>query len=141
MVAVAMAAGVVFGTAPAIQATSSSLLEALREGGHGSTGERRAWLRHSLVVAQVALALMLLICSSLFVRSFLNLQGSKVGFDTAPLMTMRFSLSGETYQSADARVRRVEDVVDVSNACPVSRRPLLRVSCQWVAAEAVARCW
>ena len=111
MVAVAMAAGMVFGTAPAIQATSSSLLEALREGGHGSTGERRAWLRHSLVVAQVALALMLLICSSLFVRSFLNLQGSKVGFDTAPLMTMRFSLSGETYQSADARVRRVEDVL------------------------------
>ena len=89
-----MATGIVFGAAPAFQATGGRLQESLREGGRGSAGERRAWLRNSLVVAQVALALILLIGSSLFIRSFLNLQGAAVGFDTAPMMTMRFYLPG-----------------------------------------------
>ena len=63
------------------------------------------------MVAQVALALILLIGSSLFVRSFLNLQDRSVGFDTAPLMTLRFYLPGEAYESADAKARRVDDIV------------------------------
>ena len=110
-VAVAMGTGIIFGAAPAWQATGTSLQESLREGGRGSSGERRAWLRNGLVVAQVALALILLIGASLFVRSFLNLQGARVGFDTAPLMTLRFYLPGEAYEPADAKSRRVEDIV------------------------------
>jgi putative ABC transport system permease protein len=117
-VAIAVATGIVFGAAPAFQATGSSLQESLREGGRGSAGERRAWLRNSLVVAQVALALILLIGSSLFVRSFLNLQGARVGFDTAPLMTMRFYLPGEAYEPADAKARRVDDIVKRVEALP-----------------------
>ena len=110
-IGIAVATGVVFGCAPAFQATGTSLLESLREGGHGSAGERRAWLRNSLVVAQVALALVLLVASSLFVRSFLNLRGADVGFDPAPLVTMRFFMSGQPYEEADAQARRVADIV------------------------------
>ncbi|MGH9374133.1 MAG: ABC transporter permease, partial [Vicinamibacterales bacterium] len=110
-VAIATATGIVFGAAPAFQASGTSLQDSLREGGRGSAGERRAWLRNSLVVAQVALALILLIGSSLFVRSFLNLQGAQVGFDTTPLMTLRFYLPGEGYEPADAKARRVDDIV------------------------------
>jgi putative ABC transport system permease protein len=117
-VAVSMLTGIVFGAAPAFQATGASLQESLREGGRGSAGERRAWLRNSLVVAEVALALILLIGSSLFVRSFLNLQGAQVGFDTAPLMTMRFYLPGEAYEAADAKARRVEDIVRRAETVP-----------------------
>jgi len=117
-VAVSMLTGIVFGAAPAIHATGSSLQESLREGGRGSAGERRAWLRNSLVVAEVALALILLVGSSLFVRSFLNLQGANVGFDTAPLMTMRFYLPGEAYESADAKARRVDDIVRRTETLP-----------------------
>ena len=117
-VAVAMGTGIIFGAAPAWQATGSSLQESLREGGRGSSGERRAWLRNGLVVAQVALALILLIGASLFVRSFLNLQGARVGFDTAPLMTLRFYLPGEAYEPADAKSRRVEDIVRRVEALP-----------------------
>ncbi len=117
-VAIAMLTGMVFGAVPALQATGSSLQESLREGGRGSAGERRAWLRNSLVVAQVALALILLIGSSLFVRSFLNLQGAQVGFDTAPLTTMRFYLPGEIYEPADAKARRVEDIVRRAETLP-----------------------
>ena len=111
MATVAMVTGILFGSAPAIQATGASLVDSIREGGHGSAGERRAWLRNGLVVVQVALAVILLIGSSLFVRSFVNLQRTTVGFDTAPLMTLRVSLGGDRYATPDARIRRVEDIV------------------------------
>jgi putative ABC transport system permease protein len=111
LVAVALGTGIVFGATPAFQATGGSLQDSLREGGRGAAGERRAWLRNSLVVAEVALALILLIGSSLFIRSFLNLQRAHVGFETAPLMTLRFYLPGEAYEPDAAKARRVDDIV------------------------------
>jgi len=63
------------------------------------------------VVVEIALSLVLLVGASLFVRSFLNIQSSSVGFDTARLMTMRFYLPGSAYEVDDARARRVEDIV------------------------------
>ena len=117
-IAISIGTGIVFGTIPAFQATGTSLQESLREGGRGATGERRAWVRSTLVIAQVALALILLIGSSLFIRSFLNLQGAEVGFDTASLMTMRFYLPGQAYESGDAKARRVEDIVRRIEALP-----------------------
>jgi putative ABC transport system permease protein len=116
--AVSMLTGVIFGAAPALQATGTTLQESLREGGRGSAGERRAWLRNSLVVAEVALALILLVGSTLFVRSFLNLQGARVGFDTAPLMTMRFYLPGAVYEAPDAKARRVDDIARRAEGLP-----------------------
>ena len=116
--AISIGTGILFGTVPALQATGASLQESLREGGRGSTGERRAWVRNVLVVAQVGLALILLIGSSLFIRSFLNLQGATVGFDTAPLMTMRFYLPGQAYEANDAKARRVEDIVRRTEGLP-----------------------
>ena len=56
--------------------------------------------------------------ASLFVRSFLNLQKASVGFDTAPLLTMRFYLPGAAYEAADAKARRVEDIVRRVEAMP-----------------------
>ena len=116
--AIAVGTGILFGVVPALQATGASLQESLREGGRGSTGERRAWVRNILVVAQVGLALILLIGSSLFIRSFLNLQGANVGFDTSPLMTMRFYLPGQVYEPEDAKSRRVEDIVRRTESLP-----------------------
>ena len=57
------------------------------------------------------MSLVLLVGASLFVRSFLNLQDATVGFDTSPLMTMRFYLPGSQYDKPDAKARRVEDIV------------------------------
>jgi putative ABC transport system permease protein len=110
-IAISLATGIVFGLVPALQAARTNLQDSLKEGARGSTGGRRAWLRNTLVVTQISMSLVLLVGASLFVRSFLNLQNANVGFDTAPLMTMRFYLPGVVYASDDAATRRVEDVV------------------------------
>jgi putative ABC transport system permease protein len=99
--------GVIFGLAPAFQAARTNLQDSLKEGARGAAGGRRARLRSALVVAEIAMAIVLLIGASLFVRSFLSLQRTSAGFDTAPLMTMRFYLPGAAYESADAKARRV----------------------------------
>jgi len=117
--AVSLLTGVVFGLAPALQASKSNLQEALKEGSRGSgAGARRSRLRSTLVVAEVALSLMLLVGASLFVRSFMNIQGAKAGFDTAPLMTLRFYLPGDRYDSTSAKTQRVEDILRRVEALP-----------------------
>jgi putative ABC transport system permease protein len=110
-VAVSLLTGIVFGLAPALQAVRGDLQSSLKEGGRGSAGGSRARLRNSLVIAEVALSLVLLVGASLFVRSFLNLQSATVGFETAPLMSMRIYLPGAAYDTSDAKARRVEDIV------------------------------
>jgi putative ABC transport system permease protein len=116
--AISMATGIVFGLAPALQAARMNLQESLKEGARGATGGRRARLRNVLVVAEVSLALVLLVGASLFVRSFMNLQAAQVGFDTAPLMTMRFYLPGSAYEASEAKARRVEDIVKRVESLP-----------------------
>ena len=105
-----MLTGIVFGLAPALQAARGNLQASLKEGGRGSsTG--RARLRSSLVVLEVALSLVLLVGASLFMRSFINLQAAALGFDTGPLMTMRFYLPGQQYEGAESKAQRIEDIV------------------------------
>jgi predicted permease len=115
---ISMLTGIVFGVVPALQATGANLQDSLRDGGRGAAGERRAWIRNALVVGQVALSLVLLIGSALFIRSFLNVQGQGVGFDTRPLLSMRFYMAGDGYASAGARAQRVEDVLRRVQALP-----------------------
>jgi putative ABC transport system permease protein len=116
--AVAVLTGLVFGLAPALQAAKTNLQDALKDGGRGSAGGVHNRLRNTLVVAEIALSLVLLVGASLFIRSFLNLQDSRAGFDTAPLMTLRFYMPGEQYAQPDAMVRRVDDIVRRVEALP-----------------------
>ena len=115
---VAVLTGVVFGLAPALQAAKTNLQDALKDGGRGSAGGVHNRLRNALVVAEIALSLVLLVGASLFIRSFLNLQDSRAGFDTAPLMTLRFYMPGDRYAQPDAMVRRVDDIVRRVEALP-----------------------
>ena len=120
---------------------STNLQGSLKDGGRGSAGGARNRLRSALVVAEIALSLVLLVGASLFVRSFLNLQGARAGFETAPLMTLRFYMPGDQYDSPDAMIRRVDDVVRrvealpgvvsamASNMVPLERRRLRGASC------------
>ena len=111
--------GLVFGLAPALQAGRLNLQEALRDGARGSgQSGRRARLRNGLVVLEVAMALVLLVGASLFVRSFLNLQHASPGFNTAPLLTLRVYMTGEAYSVIDQRARRVEDILQRIESLP-----------------------
>ncbi len=110
--AISALTGLVFGLAPALQVGRLNIQEALRDGarGAGQSG-RRARVRNGLVIAEVALALVLLVGASLFVRSFLNLQSASPGFDTAPLLTLRFYMTGEAYATDEPMAQRVEDII------------------------------
>jgi predicted permease len=82
------------GLAPAIRASAPDLTR-LREGGRGST-RRRGWARDGLVVAQTALALVLLIGSGLLVRSFRALREVDPGYSTKDLFTFQIAPEGPT---------------------------------------------
>jgi putative ABC transport system permease protein len=116
--AIALLTGLIFGLAPAFQAAKTNLQDSLKDGGRGSAGGTRSRLRSTLVVVEIALSLVLLVGASLFVRSFLNLQGARAGFDTAPVMTLRFYMPGTQYDSPDAMIRRVDEIVRRVEALP-----------------------
>src|SRR5262245_20998771 len=117
-IVVAALTGIFFGLAPAIQASKADLTEGLKEGGRGAAGGSRAWIRSTLVDAEVALSLLLLIGASLFVRSFLNLEHASGGFEARPLMTMRYYMANEQYPTPESRVQRTEDILRRVEALP-----------------------
>ncbi|HYN09958.1 MAG TPA: ABC transporter permease [Vicinamibacterales bacterium] len=108
---VTVVTAIAFGLFPALQASRGNLHESLKEGTRGNSA-RRSLLRSSLVVVQVSLALVALISALLFVRTFANLDSYNVGFDVRPVMTMRFYMPGDPYVPADAKLRRVQDIVE-----------------------------
>jgi putative ABC transport system permease protein len=119
-VAVAAGTAIVFGLFPALQISRGNLHETLKEGTRGNS-VAKSFLRSSLVVAQIAFALVALVGALLFVRTFWNLGTFNVGFDPKPLMTMRFYMPGDVYEAEDAKLRRVEDIVRRVEALPAVR--------------------
>ena len=79
---VSVVAGLVFGTAPAVQVTRGKLSETLAEGGRGgSSGVRHRRLRTAFVVGEVALAQVLLISAGLMIKGAIRMQMTPLGFD------------------------------------------------------------
>jgi putative ABC transport system permease protein len=115
--AAAIGTGLLFGLAPALQATGSNLQGILKSGGRSEAGGRSR-LRGALVVGELALALVLLVGAALMVRSFLAVQHADPGFDVERVMTLRIYLPGETYAEPDAKARRVEEIVGRIESLP-----------------------
>jgi predicted permease len=85
--AVSVLTGLIFGLAPAIQSTRPELAGTLKDQAGAVVGGTSVLLRKSLVVAQVALSLLLLIGAGLFVQSLKNLKGVNPGFRTENLVS------------------------------------------------------
>jgi putative ABC transport system permease protein len=97
-VTVAVLTGLLFGVAPAAQATTPSLVSALKAGGHGTTsGSLRRRLRGVLVVAQIALAFVLLVGSGLLMRSLSKLLDIDPGFDATNVLTASLPITPEQH--------------------------------------------
>jgi predicted permease len=101
---VSLLAGVLFGLVPAVQVTRSGLFGSLREGGRGAlSGRGSARMRNTLVVAEMALAVMLLAGAGLLIRSFVRLQSVDPGFRTEGALSFTLSLPEAAYRGEPAR--------------------------------------
>jgi putative ABC transport system permease protein len=128
---VALLTAVIFGLVPALQATKPNLNEALKEGTRETTGTGRGWTRSALVIAEIALALVLLIGGGLLVRSFARLSSVEPGFRADHLLTLEvfppYSKYPDTTKRAafyDELLRRVEALPGVETAGVVTFLPV-----------------
>jgi len=109
--AVALLTGILAGLAPALHVSNPDPNEALKEGARGaSAGRGRQRLRSLLVVAEVALALVLLVGAGLMVKGFGVLLNQNQGFDRNNVLTFRIAFAGSK-DADDARVREFYDQV------------------------------
>ncbi|MEK6301909.1 MAG: ABC transporter permease [Acidobacteriota bacterium] len=116
---VSMLTGLLFGLAPALKFSKPDLYETLKEGGKTSGGgSARNRARSVLVVAQVALALVLLIGSGLMIRSFMNLVRVAPGFNPQNLLTMEYRVPRNKYPEGRQQWNFHQQVVERVRALP-----------------------
>jgi predicted permease len=130
-IAVSLVTGVLFGLAPAIQASRPDLVVELKEKSSAPTGSNRVFsLRNVLVAAQVALSLVALIGAGLFLRSMQNAQKTDPGFDVDHLASLSFDLGAQGYTEERGRqfqqtvLERASGVAGVQSASLASTVPL-----------------
>ena len=98
---ITLATGIIFGLAPSLTSTKTDLNESLKEGSVSTTTEPgRRRLRSTLVVSEIALALVLLAGAGLLVRTFLRLMDVDLGIDPTNVLTLGISLPKYKYSSA-----------------------------------------
>ncbi len=128
---ISLLTSLVFGLAPALDASKVNLNEALKEGGRSSSsGAARNKLRNALVVAEVALAVVLVTASGLMLRSFLRLQSTNPGFDPANLVTLEIELPESKYEAGQQQrifqqqlLERLRAVPGVASVASVDNLP------------------
>jgi predicted permease len=116
---VSIATGLVFGLAPLMHTRVADLVTALKEGGgKGATGTARHHIRRGLVMAEVALAVMLVIGAGLLLRTVANLASVDAGFDRSRLVTFSMSLPIADYPQAAARAQMYQRLLQKLRAAP-----------------------
>ncbi len=111
-------AGLFFGALPAVRASRADPAISLREGGRGDSGVTTGRLRNTLVMGQVALALILLVGAGLLIRSFENLQGVDLGFDPVGVLTLQTQMPSARYPDAASRHAFIRPLEERLGAIP-----------------------
>jgi macrolide transport system ATP-binding/permease protein len=104
MLAITTATGVVFGLVPALQASRPDLVATLKGAGMFRRRESGLGLRGTLVVTEVALALILLVAAGLFVRTLQNAVAIVTGYESGHVLTARIDLARQNYADDRGRV-------------------------------------
>jgi len=145
---ISITTAVVFGLLPALKASKAELFITLKDAGTKGIAGRLAnhRFRNAMVVAEVALALVLVTCAGLFVRSFVHLMSVDPGFNSDNLLTMHITLDGATYDRRAAEyyrqlIERIEAIPSVTSAAAVTTLPMSDVGVDfkrpyWRAGEA-----
>ena len=129
--AVSLLTAIIFGLVPALQSTKLNLNEALKEGSRETAGGGRSWVRNTLVIAEISIALVLLSGGGLLIRSFARLSNVNPGFRTDHLLTFEVSPPYSKYSDTGQRaafynelLRRVESLPGVEAAGVVTSLPI-----------------
>jgi putative ABC transport system permease protein len=133
-IALSVATGVLFGLAPALHALAPNVGAVMKEGGRGSAGEsRRGGLRRALVVAEFALAFVLLVGGTLLLRSVSRMLSEPLSVDETRVLTMwlpvadnRFPDPAALLAYQHAVVERVTTVPGVGGVATAGELPLQR---------------
>lgn len=126
---VSLVTGLLFGTAPALQGIRLNVSAMLKEGGRVGTGPDRGRLRRTLVVVEIAMALILLTGAGLLFHSFVRLTAVRPGFDAAHLAGVELRLGEDRYdepartQFVRRLLPRVEAIPGVRSAAVCSTVP------------------
>jgi len=116
---VSLLTGMIFGMVPAFEATHFNLHDSLKEGSKNIGGTKRSHrLRGAFVMAEIALALILLVGSGLLVRSFRRLQSVDPGFNAKNVLTMRISLPGRKYDTDRKRIDFFRHAIEGMKSLP-----------------------
>ncbi len=115
---VSILTGMLFGLAPAWQMRNPNLNEFLKEGARGMCGARRHWLRSLLVVAEVALALVLLVGAGLMVQTIWRLNGISPGFEPRNLGLLYMAWPREDDRDDQQRTAFYQQVIERVQALP-----------------------
>jgi putative ABC transport system permease protein len=134
-IAASAAVGMLFGIIPALQGTRPQVVDALKDGGR--TGTARAGTQKALVVAEVALALVLLIGAGLLLSSFARLRAVDLGFNAANLVLVFVPLPQARYNN-DAQARFYQQLQERLHAHPVTARSALAFPTPFGGGEAQA---
>lgn len=117
--AIGILSGLLFGVGPALHILRSDTHESLKEGGRSGTASRsRLHVRSVLVMAEVAIALLLLVGAGLFIRSLTRLQQVDTGFKPAGVMTGGVSLPPAQYAEPEKRSAFFRNVIERLQAIP-----------------------
>jgi predicted permease len=104
--------GILFGLVPALQSSRLNLVDALKDEGRGSSAAAGGKVRATLVVVEVALAMVLLVSASLTIRSFVALQKVDLGFQPERVMNIGLPLPPKRYATLEQRNRFAHDLLE-----------------------------
>jgi len=124
---VCVAAGVLFGLAPALQSSSVESSDALKSKGslHAGATRHASWLRNTLVAGEIALSLALLTTAGLLLRTFENLRNTNLGIQPEHVLTAAVKLPGVHYKTLDQSWQFYEQPLQKLSASPGVRTAAL----------------
>ncbi len=126
----AIGSALTFGLAPALCGLRVALLEGLREGARGAAGSRSHWFQHSLIVIEVALAVVLLTSGGLLLQTLQHLRQLDLGVRSEKLLTFesqlfRYSTFDRRVAFVEAELEKIRAIPGVINAGAISRIPFI----------------